>query len=311
MRRKAMFRNCQVLLPTDFSGNADFARPYAVAFAKTYGGRIHLAHVVDEATASGGASPAFGLGDANLGPLLEAMEEHARARLEHIQTELADEGVEVVVHLVRGNPPRELVKMIDSEGCTLMVIASHGRRGFDHLVFGSVAERVVRTSPVPVLCVKHPEHEFVRAQEGKLQIKRVLYPTDFSAFCEKGMPFAESIAREFGATLTLAYGHEYPMNSPELMSEATASVQASLEESARRMLEEWRAKVKDVTVEAEMRIGSPYRVVGDLVKEKEIDLVVVPTHGRSGVAHMFLGSVAERIARHAPCPVLTLRPEQP
>jgi nucleotide-binding universal stress UspA family protein len=306
-----MFRNCQVLLPTDFSGNADFARPYAVAFAKTYGGRIHLAHIVDEANAAGSASPAFGLGDANLGPLLDAMEEHARARLEHVQSELEDEGVEVVVHLVRGNPPRALVKLAEDEGCTLVVIASHGRRGFDHLVFGSVAERVVRTSPVPVICVKHPEHEFVKAQEGKLELKRVLYPIDFSPFCEKGLPFAESIAREFGATLTLAYGHEYPMNSPELMPEAAAGVAANLEENARRMLEEWQAKLKDVTVEAELRIGSPYRVVSDLVKELDVDLVVVPTHGRSGVAHMFLGSVAERIARHAPCPVMTIRPELP
>ena len=67
--------------------------------------------------------------------------------------------------------------------------------------------------------------------------------------------------------------------------------------------------MKGVNVSAELRIGSPYRVVRDLVQEQEVDLVVVPTHGRSGVAHMFLGSVAERIARHAPCPVLTIRPE--
>lgn len=304
-----MFQKCQVLLPTDFSANADFARPYAVAFAKTYGGRIHLAHVVDEITASGGGAAAFGLAAADLGPLLDAMEEHARERLDHLKTEIEDEGVEVLIHLVRGNPTKSLIKIADDNGCTLITIASHGRRGFDHLVFGSVAERVLRTSEIPVICVKHPEHEFVRLQEGALNIKRVLYPTDFSAFCEKGLPFAESIAREFGASLTLAYGHEYPMNSPELMSEASAAVAANLESSARRMLDEWKAKVKDVEVSSELRIGSPYRVVQDLVQELNIDLVVVPTHGRSGVAHMFLGSVAERIARHAPCPVLTIRPE--
>ncbi len=304
-----MFRNCQILLPTDFSGNADFARPYAVAFAKTYGGRIHLAHVIDEATASGGGAPAFGLAAADLGPLLDAMEAHARESLEHIRMELSEEGVDVEVHLVRGTPARSLTKLVEDLECTLVTIASHGRRGFDHLVFGSVAERVLRTSGVPVLCVKHPEHEFVRLQEGSLAIKRVLYPIDFSEFCEKGLPFAASVCREFGAKLTLAYGHEYPMNSPELMSEASASVAAGLESSARRMLDEWKARVKDVPVETEMRIGSPYRVVSDLVRELDVDLVVVPTHGRSGIAHMFLGSVAERIARHAPCPVLTLRPE--
>jgi len=306
-----MFRNCQVLLPTDFSANADFARPYAVAFAKTYGGRIHLAHVVDEGAASGGGAAAFGLASSDLGPLLDAMEDHAKARLEHIQTELSDEGVEVVVHLVRGNPAKGLVKIAEDHKCTLIAIASHGRRGFDHLVFGSVAERVLRTSSIPVLCVKHPEHEFVQMREGTIAIDRVLYPTDFSAFSEKGLPFAESVCREFDASLTLAYGHEYPMNSPELISEASATVSASLESSARRMLDEWKAKVTDIKVESEMRVGSPYRVVGDLIKELDVDLVVVPTHGRSGVAHMFLGSVAERIARHAPCPVLTIRPELP
>jgi len=306
-----MFRNCQILLPTDFSGNADYAFPYAVAFAKTFGGRIHLAHVVDEGAASGGAAPAYGLASGDLGPLLDAMEEHAQARLEHIRSQLNEQGVEVVVHLVRGNPVEALAQLAEDHGCTLIAIASHGRRGFDHLVFGSVAERVLRTSPVPVLFVKHPEHEFVRATEGTIAIDRVLYPTDYSEFCEKGLPFANSVCREFGASLTLVHGFEYPMNSPELIPEASTNVTLSLESSARQMLKDWQAEVKDVPVDSEMRVGSPYRVVRELAKKLEIDLIVVPTHGRSGVAHMFLGSVAERIARHAPCPVLTIRPSLP
>jgi nucleotide-binding universal stress UspA family protein len=299
------------MLPTDFSGNADCATPYAVAFAKTFGGRVHLAHVVDTRTGSGGAATAPGLGDAELAPLFEAMEEHAQARLDHMQTELSEQGVEVVVHMERGDPAKVLPQLAEDHGCTLIAIASHGRRGFDHLMFGSVAERVLRTSPVPVLLIKHPEHEFVRATDGTFAIDRVLYPTDFSSFCEKGLPFAESICREFDAALILANAYEYPLYSPEVMSDVSANIASNLESIARKMIDDWKEMVSEVAVESVVHVGSPYRVVSDLVKEMEIDLIVMPTHGRSGVAHMFLGSVAERIARHAPCPVLTIRPSIP
>jgi nucleotide-binding universal stress UspA family protein len=303
-----MFKNCQVLYPTDFSPNAEYARAYAAAFAKTFGGRVHVAHVVDVGVASGGA---FGLRDADLLPLLDAMDERAKAQLESIENQLKLDGVDVVTHIQRGTPADTLVNMIEKHGCTLMVVSTHGRRGFDRLVFGSVAERLLRLSPVPVLSIKHPEHEFVRGLNGNLEIKKILYPTDFSPFSEKGLPFAVSICREFGAALTLTYVHEYPIGATELVPEGAAAVNAEMEKTARDLLSQWKSRITEVPVETELRMGSPYREVSEMVKEQEFDLVVMPTHGRSGVAHMFLGSVAERIARHAPCPVLTIRPEMP
>jgi nucleotide-binding universal stress UspA family protein len=146
-----------------------------------------------------------------------------------------------------------------------------------------------------------------------IAIKQILVATDFGAASDNALRYGEALAREFGARLHVLHaapnvfatsmdGYGYAAIPPQ--------VQEDLEKAARRQMEE---RVSD---EDRRELGatstivvhnSPAIAVVDYAKQNAIDLIVVGTHGRGAVAHVFLGNVAERIVRSAPCPVLTVR----
>lgn len=306
-----MFRDGRILFPTDFSHYALYALKYALAVAKKYNGCLHVAHVLDISLFSHGTGHGLALTKADLDKVEESMVEHGQSRLEHVCRIAEDAGVKAECHMARGKPAPEIVKLVSSLDCGLVVIATHGRTGFDHVVFGSVAEKVVRSSPVPVLSVKHPEHEFVRETEHGVDfdLKRILFPTDFSELSERALPYATSLCREFGASLVLLHANEIPVALPEFMPDTTVTVAPELEDSVKEALERMKAEVKGIPVESVARTGIAYREIEDVVRNNHIDLVVIPTHGRSGIGHALFGSVTEKVVRLARCPVLTVRPE--
>ena len=153
-----MFRNSNILVPTDFSTYANYALKYAVALAKQFGATLHYAHVLDRAALAGVRGNDMWLGETESRAIIESMREHATSRMAHLKQIADDEGIashEHIVQAARGNtsPCRE-------DRLHLIVMATHGRSGVEH-GFGSVSEGRA-ASPVPVLSVKHPEHEFVK-----------------------------------------------------------------------------------------------------------------------------------------------------
>ncbi|GMW03498.1 MAG: universal stress protein [Candidatus Hydrogenedentota bacterium] len=306
---RAVFKNLKILVPTDFSHYALFATKYAEAFAKTYGGEIHFAHVLDAALFTQGTGQGLWLNKTDADQLMASMRENAESRLQHLVDMATAEGIPAHHHIVLGSPAHELLSLIETIGTTFVVIATHGRTGVEHFVFGSVAERIVRSSPVPVLTVKHPEHEFVDDPTLTPQVKRLMFPTDFSEFSMKAMPYAQAMCRQFGATLLLFHASEVPVVLPEFLPESSASVGADMESHAKEVLERMAHSIKDVNVEFDVTTGAPHREICHAVSARNIDLVVIPTHGRTGIVHALFGSTAERVVRLAPCPVLTIRPE--
>lgn len=146
-----------------------------------------------------------------------------------------------------------------------------------------------------------------------LDVKQILAPTDFSIHAESGLRYACMLAERFGATLHLMHvlpevvapvGPE-PMILPSLPAEYYDEAEAAALESLGRCLKpEWG---KPAQVERAIRWGDPVQAVVAFAEDKPIDLIVLATHGRTGLSHVLLGSVAERIVREAPCPVLTVR----
>ncbi|MCL4692906.1 MAG: universal stress protein [Candidatus Hydrogenedentes bacterium] len=304
-----MFTNSNILVPTDFSPYARFANTYALAIARNYGGTVHFVHVLDANVVSGVRGHGMWLNPSDAETLLDSMREHASSRLTTLAEEAEGQGVRSEQHIVVGNAPQEILRLALDKQCTLIVIATHGRSGFDHVVFGSVAERVVRQSPVPVLAIKHPEHDFVEASDLSLRIRHVLFPTDFSDFSEKGLPFAISFCREFSAKLSLLHATEIPIVLPEFMPDSVVSVGPEMEQAARGTLEEKKAGIPNLDVDAVSVTGVPHSEICRFAEEHGVDLIVMPTHGRSGFGHVLFGSVAEKVVRLARCPVLTIRPD--
>lgn len=304
-----MLRHVHVLFPTDFSAHAELALPYALGFAKRFEGTLHIVHVIDTNALAHGSGQGFWLGDREMGDVLDSMEEHAESRLELIVDRAADAGIHAEASVLRGQVVAQIIEAARRTHAGIVVLPSHGRTGIDRLVFGSVCERVIRHSPAPVLTIKHPEHEFVRAADITVHLQRVLFPTDFSDFSLKGLPYAVSLCREFDAELVLSYVAEMPLILPELMPEVTDGIDVEQVEFATKHLETMAEGLKDVRTKVAVRRGHAPHEIAELATELDVDLIVVPTHGRSGILHVFWGSVAEKVTRLARCPVLIVRPK--
>lgn len=142
------------------------------------------------------------------------------------------------------------------------------------------------------------------------QFKTILVPTDFSQTSDHALEYARALAASFGGTLHLLHVVPDPVMA-SAWSEAYAYDLTALGErlrvDAERQLAEKAETIRDVGVTTESLIGNPPTVIAMSAAQRGADLIVMGTHGRSGVTHFFMGSVAERVVRTAPCPVLTVR----
>ena len=144
-----------ILVPIDFSTASDAALMYGRALARRFGARLHVLHVVENAF---------------LRPTVadpHAVEASALQRLSEQLTDDDRDHLRVAAATVKSDAPAvEIAAYAKASGIDLIVMGTHGRSGVSHLLIGSVAERVVRTAPCPVLTVRHPEHEFVMPDAG-------------------------------------------------------------------------------------------------------------------------------------------------
>ncbi len=150
-----------ILVPTDFSDFSRYALNYAVAFAQTFGAKITLIHVTPERELDSIRQVSSYFEPGQLENLLKERESEDRKQLEEfIPPELKKGTTVETIHMV-GIPFIDIIKTARQREVDLIVIATHGRSGLSHMLFGSVAEKVVRKAPCPVLSIRHPEHEFV------------------------------------------------------------------------------------------------------------------------------------------------------
>ena len=140
-----------VLMATDFSEASEPALELAQSFASAFGARLHLLHVIPDPYAQPWSVEATG---AAIPDLLKRWETEAEARLD----ELKPAGVEAHAVVRVGNPYNEIVEYAREQGIDLIVIGTHGRGAIGHMLLGSVAEKVVRKAPCPVLTTRHPKH---------------------------------------------------------------------------------------------------------------------------------------------------------
>jgi nucleotide-binding universal stress UspA family protein len=141
-----------------------------------------------------------------------------------------------------------------------------------------------------------------------LRIHTILHPTDFSETAAQALELARSLARDHGATLLLVAVPPLPPPPHKYPFPPGQTEYASVVDTTRRELESLAATVTDVPVQTSVPCGLPGPSILDVAREHAVDLIVMGTHGRTGLMHLLLGSVAEYLLRHAPCPVLTVRP---
>jgi nucleotide-binding universal stress UspA family protein len=143
-----------------------------------------------------------------------------------------------------------------------------------------------------------------------LPIKTILHPTDFSDRAEYGFQLACALARDYGARLILCHVHQIPPVVYGEFGAAPPEPIGAAEEMGARLLA-IRPADENIPVEHRMMEGNPAEEIVRMAKETECDLIVLGTHGRTGLGRLLMGSVAEQVVRKAPCPVLTVKSPAP
>lgn len=292
----------RILAPVDFSSASRHGLAFAGALAAKFHSRLHLLHVVEPPVL-----PEWGYAHI---PQREAkLRREAEERLPQLILECGIDPKLVHLTNIRSGEAVDEICGVAAEGlCDLVVLASHGLGGIQHAFVGSTAERVVRRAPCPVLTVRDRALRRGGDVTPQFDLKRIVVTTDFSEASKKAFPYALALARKFEATLLLLYA--VPAHLPaELSHIGIVLEEQRLLEEARERLPRFRQAELDPHLHVETLVlnGGPAREICRTAEAQGADLIVMATHGHTGLKHFLLGSVTENVVRHAPCPVLVVR----
>jgi nucleotide-binding universal stress UspA family protein len=291
-----------ILCPVDFSEFSIRAYHHALSLAEHYRAKLVAQHIVELArypyadyAASAGDYAAFG----------RALEEGGQQQLREFVTRHRHEiQPELVVH--RGTAPDCILSFAQARKADLIVMGTHGRRGYDRLVLGSVTNRVMRRTPCPVLAVCGPRDDATSAERAASEehshvhhLSRILFCTDFSENSERALNYAVSAADEYDAELTLLHVLEHvpsPVKTEKTIATATERLDKLISAEGR----------KTVRIKTAVRIGKPYQQIIQLALEAKIDLVAMGVRGRGALDLAVFGSTTYRVLQLGPCPVLAV-----
>ncbi|MFI5315318.1 MAG: universal stress protein [Myxococcota bacterium] len=287
----------KILVPTDFSADAEAAIGTAIALAKGFGASLHLLHVVQPPIQPVGPEMA-------VTPVTFWRELHdaATKRIARSKQRADAVGVRCDVEVVEDIPGFAIAAAAERAHADLIVMGSRGLTGLKHVLLGSVAERTVRYAACPVLTVKDGPKE--------LKLRTIVVPMDFSAAAHRALELAKSFAKAAGPShLILVHGYYIPVEIEQYLVEKGDTAFDRLSESVTKELEKMLTSLQEAKISSEYiaRRGAPERIVLEVAREKHADLIAMGTHGRRGLSHLFLGSVAERVVRSSEVPVLTVR----
>lgn len=296
-----------VLVPTDFSAESLKALRYGAAVARKFRAQLHIVHVSEIDYAIPG--PAL-LG---VDPFTSDTEE-ARQLKQQLAAEVGG-STTPTFHGRTGRAYDQICRAARELKADLIVMATHGRTGLKRFVLGSNAERVVQHSSSPVLIVREHERELL-TDDRQLRLRTILVPTDFSESSTEALSYAGTLARQFNARLIIFHSFAIPnVTATEFGAQRPAprseGLQAVAEDQMRRFIEG--IDFGGVEYESQVRAGAAAEEICDQAENQQVDLIVTSTHGRTGLWHVLIGSVAEHIVRYARSPVLVVptRPQPP
>ncbi len=293
-----------VLATTDFSEESQSGVRYAVAVAQQLGATVALLHVIELPSR---------LAEMEVVPLACDDSEWtalAGLQLKKLAARESKKELLLTTRLRTGKPFHEICAAAAESAADLIVIATHGYTGAQRVLLGSTAECVVRHAPCPVLTVRHSTPPARTNNPPRLKLGRILVPLDFSDLSKAALPWAAYLAAQFDAAIVLFHVVEkFPIDhllGRELLNHTMVpqmkQAEADLEELATGL-----RKSTGVNLSAVVREGKPFEEICRAAETVGADLIVLTTHGYTGLKHVWLGSTAERVVRHALCPVLVVR----
>lgn len=291
-----------IVAATDFSPTATAAIQWAAELARTHRARLVLVHALAPPIPPA-ASPDF----VTLPP--DFHEQYREAAMQKLSADLEvvrKSGLDATSDLEIGPAAPLVLELAKKHGADVIVVGTRGLTGFRHLLLGSTAERLVQGSPVPLLTV-HPADV-----DKHRRVRTILVPTDFSDDAKLAIQTAQRVLgpEDAEARLILVHAYHLPVEftalgavpvAPRLFTDAAEQARERLEQDAKPL------RAAGLRVDTVAEEGYPPLVIEEVARRSNVDLIAMGTHGRSGLRHLLLGSTAERVVQHAPCPVLTIR----
>jgi nucleotide-binding universal stress UspA family protein len=289
----------QILCPTDFSEYSARALGHAVVLAKWTGARLTVLHAVPAVYPPPLAVPA----PTAPVPLDVATRELLLRKLDAFGEPAESTNVRVAKVLAEGDPVNEILRLAEVGRADVVVMGTHGTRGFERFVLGSVTEKVLRKAACPVITVPRGDEE----GPSRFLFKTIVCPVDFSESSEGALRAAYEVAREMKGRLVLL--HVLDWLAPE---DPRAPVHAPAPDYREWVETNARTRLAALLPEADPpeRIvcgGRPYREILRVAAEKGAGLVVMGVQGRGAIDLMLFGSTTHHVIREARCPVLTVR----
>jgi nucleotide-binding universal stress UspA family protein len=275
-----------ILVPTDFSPEAENAVQIAAHIALRSGAALHLLHVVD-ASMGGGFSAMGQVQDYSMDNLfvMKLMEVN-KARLHQVADQLQSDGVKSVDFAVQvGSIFNTITEQAEASGADLIVMGTKGASGLKEFLIGSNTERIVRLARIPVLSVKNAPANF--------SIREIVFASDFEADQLQAVSRVKELQEVFGAQIHLVY-----VNVPNKFSDSR-TIRSRMQEFVNRyQLDNYQFTIYND--------DSEEKGIIHFSEEVNADVIAVATHGRTGLSHLLTGSIAEDIVNHANRPVLTI-----
>jgi nucleotide-binding universal stress UspA family protein len=292
-----------ILVPIDFSKMSIQVIEPANWLAERFAASMHLVHVHESDYPAGFVAPAPAFS-------VTTYEQEAKERVVGELNALAYKfGVPPArCHVLSGSPAfNEICGLAGEIRADLIVMPTHGRTGLEHMFLGSTAERIVRHSPCPVFVMRQLGKGL---SEKKAGYKKIVVPVDFSDCSREGLRYAIGFAERFGAKLVVLHVISLPYAD---FSDVYGSYQPSAladeapKHAAHRMQKFLETvEFNGVKVQTAITRGTPITEICSFAAKKDVGLIITSTHGLSGLKHVSTGSIAEKVVRHASCPVLVV-----
>jgi nucleotide-binding universal stress UspA family protein len=281
----------RILFPTDGSDGANAVLDHVLDLADAHDATLHILSVAD--TTHDSVTRVRG-------EIVDVLEREGEEIVEEAAARAEARGVSVLTDVIQGGVPATITAYAEEYDIDLVAMPTRGRTGVKRLLLGSTAERVVRSSTAPVLTVRPDD-------AVRYPYRSVLVPTDGSEAATAALDRAIALATEADATLHLLSVVEATPPGLDVQSEMYRD---QLRSRAEEIVEDAAATAESAGVESISRAveldTSVDRAIGSYVDDNGVDLVVMGTHGRTGLERYLLGSVAERTVRTAPVPVLSV-----
>lgn len=319
-----MFEIKKILVPSDFSENSAHAYNPAQQLASHFGAKIDFIHVIPTLQYFNESISNLGVPFSMEKDLYPKIQKESAQKLNNLMDDyLKDENRGEAIVRIAPKPSKAIVEYAEQGGYDLILMATHGKHESE-LLRGTVTEKVIRFSNIPVLATDH---------SGIQGIKNILVPTDGSSASLTAMPLAISMAMTFDASITLYHVLELhgsltenieanPMRSEKdniydiLYSAMENYFKQSWDKVELRDGEGYNDQLVynegasnatiDITTVIEKGISAHHAITEYAMEHA--DMVVMATQGHSGLAHLFLGSTAEKVAQHLKLPVISVKP---